>query len=80
MKARTKVCNEILEIAATYHEQMEKSGHIDTPGGIEHLGDVWRLILKWEDILKKAEAARAQAALSALHADPQLKPPSEPRT
>ena len=80
MKVKTKVCNEILEIAATYHEQMEERGHIDTPGGIEHLGDVWRLILKWEDMLKKAEATRAQAALSALRADLQSGPPSEPHT
>lgn len=52
MKPKTKVCNEILEIAATYHEQMKEHGRIDTPGGLEHMGDVWRLILKWEKILK----------------------------
>lgn len=80
MKVKTKICNEILEIAATYHDQMKERGRISTPGGLEHMGDVWRLILKWEDMLKKDQEARAQAFLSASHADPLLKLPSEPHT
>ena len=46
-----KVCDEILEIMATYHAQEESTG-VDTPGGLEHMGDVWRLFRKWEMILK----------------------------
>ena len=51
-EARTKVCDEILEIMATYHEQ-DECGNVDTPGGLEHMGDVWRLFLRWEKTLKK---------------------------
>lgn len=46
------VCNEILEIMKTYHEQ-EARGSVDTPGGLEHMGDVWRLLGRWETKLKK---------------------------
>lgn len=45
-----QVCSEILEIMVTYHEQDEE-GNIDTPGGLEHMGDVWRLLGKWERLL-----------------------------
>ena len=45
-----KVCAEILEIMATYHEQ-DAAGGVDTPGGLEHMGDVWRLFRKWERLL-----------------------------
>jgi len=44
------VCEEILEIMRTYHEQEASSG-VDTPGGLEHMGDVWRLFIKWESML-----------------------------
>lgn len=50
--AMTDVCNEILEIMKTYHEQ-EARGFVDTPGGLEHMGDVWRLLGRWETKLKK---------------------------
>ena len=42
-----KICDEILAIMKTYHEQ-EKSGGVDTPGGLEHMGDVWALFHTWE--------------------------------
>lgn len=42
-----RVCAEILSIMRTYDEQMEKSGYVDTPGGLEHMGDVWRLFENW---------------------------------
>lgn len=45
------VCTEVIEIMATYHEQME-AGSLGTPGGLEHMGDVWRLLEKWEQVLK----------------------------
>ncbi len=46
-----QVCDEILSIMATYHEQ-DDAGSIGTPGGLEHMGDVWRLLGKWEEMLK----------------------------
>ncbi len=49
---KDKVCEEILEIMKTYHEQESEPGGVDTPGGLEHMGDVWRLFYKWEKMLK----------------------------
>ena len=50
-EAKTKVCDEILDIMKDYHEQ-EDAGNIGTPGGLEHMGDVWRLLRTWEKMLK----------------------------
>jgi hypothetical protein len=47
------VCDEIIEIMATHDEQMNKNGYVDTPGGLEHMGDVWRLLSRWRDELKR---------------------------
>ena len=46
-EGQQQVCAEICEIMATYREQ-EDEGGVDTPGGLEHMGDVWRLLRKWE--------------------------------
>lgn len=48
---REKVCDEIMEIMETYREQ-EAAGGVDTPGGLEHMGDVWRLLKKWDALLR----------------------------
>ena len=48
------VCKEIQEIMVTYREQ-EAAGSIDTPGGLEHMGDVWRLLRKWDKLLSGAK-------------------------
>lgn len=53
-KVKDKVCAEILEIMATYRKQ-ESEGHIDTPGGLEHMGDVWSLLRRWENELLQNE-------------------------
>ena len=45
------VCYEILEIMETYNEQEQSLKGIGTPGGLEHMGDVWSLFMKWEKIL-----------------------------
>ena len=45
--AADKIAKEILRIMKTYHEQ-EEAGSVDTPGGLEHMGDVWNLFSKWE--------------------------------
>ena len=41
---------EILEIMRVYDEQVERNkGYPDTPGGLEHMGDVWRLLDSWRE-------------------------------
>ena len=42
------VCGEIMRIMQTYHEQEATDRGIGTPGGLEHMGDVWKLFHKWE--------------------------------
>ena len=52
MKQENKdtVCKEIVEIMEEYDRQ-NASGYVDTPGGLEHMGDVWRLLDRWRDML-----------------------------
>lgn len=45
---KTNICNEIIKIMEIYHAQEETSWGVDTPGGLEHMGDVWKLFLDWE--------------------------------
>lgn len=52
-EAQEKICSEILEIMRAYREQ-EARGGIDTPGGFEHMGDVWRRLRKWDSMLQDA--------------------------
>ncbi len=54
MTVKERVCAEILSIMATYHEQVQ-AGDVGTPGGLEHMGDVWRLLGTWERLLKAEE-------------------------
>lgn len=49
---QTTICHEILDIMAVYHAQEASRNGVGTPGGLEHMGDVWRLFGKWEDMLK----------------------------
>ncbi len=51
--AMPSICREIMEIMKTYREQIEKSGYIDTPGGLEHMGDVWSLLARWDRELRE---------------------------
>ncbi|MDH5738694.1 MAG: hypothetical protein OEY77_00045 [Nitrospira sp.] len=44
-----KIINEIVEIAEKF-----ESGECETPGGLEHMGDVRQLFLKWKDQLEEA--------------------------
>lgn len=45
------VGNEILTIADEYKRQ-EESGYVYSPGGLEHMGDVWRKISRWAEALR----------------------------
>lgn len=49
-QAKSNVCDEILSIMEEYDRQNER-GFVDTPGGLEHMGDVWRLLKRWQKIL-----------------------------
>lgn len=48
-----KVGNEIQSIMETYREQDARPEGVGTPGGLEHMGDVWRLFRKWDEALAK---------------------------
>lgn len=47
------VCAEIASIMETYREQ-EAAGSVDTPGGLEHMGDVWSLLSDWDRAIRAA--------------------------
>lgn len=51
MNAKEKIASEITSIMKTYREQ-QAAGYVDTPGGLEHMGDVWNLLWKWDEMLK----------------------------
>lgn len=53
--AKNLVCGEILAIIKVYHEQDARPAGVDTPGGLEHMGDVWRLLMRWEGMLQGSE-------------------------
>ncbi len=52
VNAKDKVCAEIQEIMRVYREQEASRDGVGTPGGLEHMGDVWRLLRKWDEQLK----------------------------
>lgn len=49
------VCREIQAIMETYREQEKERGEIATPGGLEHMGDVWSLLMRWDEMLSAKE-------------------------
>lgn len=51
MSVLEDVCGEIVDIMRTHDEQEAEMGYVDTPGGLEHMGDVWRLLHRWRDRL-----------------------------
>lgn len=51
LAARIHVTDEILEILAVYEEQDASPSGVDTPGALEHMGDVWRMFARWGRIL-----------------------------
>ena len=55
LEAVLEVAREIQEIMKTYRQQEESDDGVGTPGGLEHMGDVWRLLRKWEETIVKAE-------------------------
>ena len=51
---KDEICAEIVRIMQVYDEQ-EAEGYIGTPGGLEHMGVVWRLLGGWRDKLNAAK-------------------------
>ena len=47
---------EITNIMRVYHEQEHSRHGVGTPGGLEHMGDVWRLFKRWETSLAAVDA------------------------
>lgn len=59
-EAARGIGGEIMAIMETYHQQEAERGYVDTPGGLEHMGDVWRLLSDWDDRLRAlAEPGKA---------------------
>lgn len=50
-EAMKNVCDSVQSIMKTYREQEASSGGVGTPGGLEHMGDVWNLLRHWDDLL-----------------------------
>ena len=48
--ASLRIGAQIQEIMRVYREQ---SPDIDTPGGLENMGDVWRLLREWDELLRR---------------------------
>lgn len=53
LSAFDRIANEIREIVQEYDDQMEARGYVDSPGGIEHKGDAFRLLFRWDAELNK---------------------------
>lgn len=55
------VCAEIVEIAREYERQYEKRGYVDSPGGLEHMGDVWTQIQVWAGMINPNYKSKGEA-------------------
>ncbi len=48
------VLAEIREIMRVYDEQYARNkGYVDTPGGLEHMGDVWKQLAEWRAMIEE---------------------------
>lgn len=52
-QAYKSVCDDIQMIMETYRAQ-EAEGSVDTPGGLEHMGDVWKQMHEWDEQITSA--------------------------
>ena len=46
------VCSDIVAIMDEYARQEAENGYVDTPGGLEHMGDVWKRLENWAHKLR----------------------------
>lgn len=51
-KGAEAIAKELQEIMTVYHEQCASKSGLGTPGGLEHMGDVWSKFLEWEELLR----------------------------
>lgn len=51
--ALMNVANDIMQIMETYREQ-DARGNVETPGALEHMGDVWKTLDAWDATLRAA--------------------------
>jgi hypothetical protein len=52
MPIADEIADEIIEIMDTYDRQKVQSGYVDTPGGLEHMGDVWGMLDRWRNAIR----------------------------
>ena len=55
-EARASVCRDIQIIMETYREQEASDRGLGTPGGLEHMGDVWQQLAEWDALLSGAKS------------------------
>jgi len=55
---RDQVCEEICRIMKEYDRQISVRGYVDTPGGLEDMGDVWNLLRSWQYLLTPPVAGK----------------------
>ncbi len=55
---RDQVCEEICRIMKEYDRQISVRGYVDTPGGLENMGDVWNLLRSWQYLLTPPVAGK----------------------
>ena len=53
-----QVCEEICRIMKEYDRQISVRGYVDTPGGLENMGDVWNLLRSWQYLLTPPVAGK----------------------
>lgn len=51
MKVQDQICAEIQKIMRDYREQETSRYGVSSPGGLEHMGDVWRLFHRWDEMI-----------------------------
>jgi len=51
LHATAQICAELQQIMKVYREQEKTEYGVDTPGGLEDMGDVWTLLMRWDRML-----------------------------
>lgn len=58
LTAQDSVCQQIIDIMDEHDRQLKERGYVDTPGGLEHMGDVWSLLGVWREQLQAGKECR----------------------
>ncbi len=51
MREALEPLKEIARIMIVYREQEASRNGVGTPGGLEHMGDVWKLLARWDRLI-----------------------------